>query len=118
VWHTSSKRIHYSADKGAYLNLKRRCTQRNETTECGSAQKENKTKFKEIQESGTDLQKICTRPAGEFEQANLQTVRGQAPIKISLQTEHMVRNSSSQKHVSSHVSDSSHYLPLPVTLRV
>lgn len=33
-----------------------------------------------------DLQKICTLPAGGFEQADLQTVLGRAPIKISLQT--------------------------------
>lgn len=35
------------------------------------------------------LQKIYKQPAEEFEQVNLQTVQGRAPIKISLQSKEL-----------------------------
>lgn len=38
------------------------------------------------------LQKKYMRPAEEFAQVNLQTVQGQAPIKISLQRRELVKN--------------------------
>lgn len=38
------------------------------------------------------LQKIYMQPAEEFEQVNLQIVQGQAPTRISLQKEELVKN--------------------------
>lgn len=38
------------------------------------------------------LQKKYMQPAEEFAQVNLQTVQGQAPIKISLQRRELVKN--------------------------
>lgn len=37
------------------------------------------------------LQTIYTQPTEEFEQVNLQTVQGQAPIKISLENRELVK---------------------------
>lgn len=62
------------------------------------------------------LQKICRQQAEGFEQVNLQTVQGQAPIKTFLQTKHMVTNNSSQKLISYNVIERTDYLPLLVTL--
>lgn len=67
------------------------------------------------------------QPAEEFERANLQTVRGRAPIKISLQREgereegvknKPIAETCQHKNDGSGVSDSSDYLPPLVTLCV
>lgn len=46
------------------------------------------------------LQKIYMQPAEESEQVNLQTVQGQAPIKISLGSKDLVKNNPGQKPVT------------------